>query len=149
MNLGFTETAVYSTDRRISDDHLTEQLLSIVHNHTNWQYTCEKTAAGYLLKPTFRNMPYRNSFVPEIHVAITEDSNGTFFAMQGRPVRSMRLFLTVWCITLLAFGMVFLLAAEGFPKFIPLSMGAVAYFMCKLSVGITFRSFVKGIEKYF
>ena len=69
MNLGFTETVVHKTESPVGDD-LTELLLSIAHNHTNFQYTCEKKEDRYWLRPTFKNMPYRNSFVPEIYVAL-------------------------------------------------------------------------------
>ncbi len=148
MNLGFTETVVHKTESPVGDD-LTEQLLSIAHNHTNFQYTCEKKEDGYWLRPTFKNMPYRNSFVPEIHVALGWEGDQRVFTIQGRPVKSVRIFMTIWFFSLLPHGIIGLFAMEGIPRFIPLFMAVFGYLLCKLGGRRTFYCFREGFEKYF
>ena len=148
MNLGFTETVVHKTESPVGDD-LTELLLSIAHNHTNFQYTCEKKEDRYWLRPTFKNMPYRNSFVPEIYVALGWEGDQRVFTIQGRPVRNVRIFMTIWFFSLLPHGIIGLLTMEGIPRFIPLFMAVFGYLLCKLGGRRTFYTFTEGLQKIF
>ena len=128
-------------------------LPGLIRKHTDWDYSCAQTDTGCFLKPTFRNMPYRNSFVPEIDVVVSHNDTQTVLYMRGRPVMFVRVFMTIW------FGFalmmeIFLLALaitsnldSLFPVFIPLIMCAFGYLLCKIATGATFRSVVKAIQK--
>lgn len=150
----FTETAKHYFDKTISANSF-EILPALIRKHTDWNYTYQQKSEGCLLKPTFRNMPYRNSFVPEIDIVISNRDSKTALQMIGQPVKSVRVFMALW------FG--FLLVMEGFlvilaitssldslfPLFIPLALCAFGYLLCKLATKATFNSVVKAIKKEF
>lgn len=148
----FTQTAEHSI-ASTSYPACLNDLPKLIRKHTDWDYACAQTDTGYYLKPTFRNMPYQNSFVPEIDIVISCNDAQTILYMSGRPVKFIRIFMAVW------FGFalmmeVFLLALaitsnlDGlFPVFIPIILCAFGYFLCKIATRNTFRSVVKAIQK--
>ena len=130
-----------------------DDLPNLIRKHTEWDYSCVQTDSGYFLKPTFRNMPYRNSFVPEIDIVVSCNNTQTILFMRGQPVKFVRVFLAIW------FGFalmmeVFLLALaitssleRLFPVFIPIIMCVIGYLLCKIATRTTFKSVMKAIQK--
>jgi len=148
----FTHSAKHSAANATYPTCL-DDLPNLIRKHTDWDYACAQTDSGYFLKPTFRNMPYRNSFVPEIDVVVSRNDTQTILYMSGQPVKFVRVFLAIW------FGFalmleVFLLTLAFTSNldsllsvFIPLIMCALGYLLCKIATGATFRSVVKAIQK--
>ena len=62
----FTQTTKHSINKAICSDFF-EKLPEVIRKHSDLDYLlihqCDK---GCFLKPTFRNMPYRNSFIPVV-----------------------------------------------------------------------------------
>jgi len=148
----FTQTAelnIASSTRTTSLNNLPD----LIRKHTYLDYLCTQTDTGCFLKPTFRDMPCRNSFVPEIDIVVSRNDAQTLLYMSGQPVKFVRVFMAIW------FGFalmmeVFLLALaitstldNLFPVFIPPIMCAFGYLLCKIATGATFRSVVKAIQK--
>ena len=132
-----------------------EILPEVIRQQTDWDYTCQPKPTGCSLKPTFRNMPYRNSFVPEIEIVISDRDSQTELQMIGQPVKFVRVFMALWFSFLLATEVFFVILAitsnldSLFPLFIPLAMCAFGYLLCKLATKATFNSVVKAIKKEF
>ena len=152
MKFIFTQTAEHSIANTTYPACLND-LPKLIRKHTDWDYACTQTDAGYYLKPTFRDMPYRNSFVPEIDVVVSRNDAQTILYMGGQPVKFVRVFMAIWFVFALMME-VFLLALAFtsnldslFPVFIPLIMCAFGYLLCKIATGATFRSVVKAIQK--
>lgn len=130
-----------------------DELPDLIRKHTDWDYSYTQTDAGCCLKPTFRNMPYRNSFVPEIDVVISRNEAQEILHMQGQPVRFVRVFMSIW------FGFallleVFLLSLaftsnldKLFPVFVPVILCTFGYLLCELATRATFKAVIQAIEK--
>ena len=58
----FTEMATHCINKTISTNGF-EILPDVIRQHTNWDYACHHKTTGCSMKPTFCNMPYRNSFL--------------------------------------------------------------------------------------
>ena len=150
----FTSTATHSMSRSY-DANLCDALPNAIRKHTQWDYICTKTENGYSLNPTFRHMPYRNSFVPEIDITVSQNDSQTVLDMQGHPVTFVRIFMAIWFGFSLLMEVFLLVAAvvsaldSLFPMFIPMILGAFGYSLCKIATGKTFRSIVKAIQKEF
>ena len=148
----FTEMATHCINRTISTNGF-EILPDVIRQHTDWDYAYQQKTKGCSLKPTFRNMPYTNSFVPEIDVVISNHNSQTELQMIGQPVKFVRVFMALWFSFLLALQVYFIILAitsnlDGlFPLFIPLAMCAFGYLLCKLATKATFNSVVKAIKK--
>ena len=152
MSALFTETANCSVNNTIHSNFL-KTLPDVIRKHADWDYSCQETDTGCFLKPTFRHMPYRNSFVPEIDVVVSHNNAQIVLHMSGQPVKSVRVFMAIW------FGFalmmeVFLLALaitsnlDGlFPVFIPIILCVFGYLLCKIATGATFKSVMKVIQK--
>ena len=91
----FTQTAEHSITGTNCPTCLSD-LPKLIRKHTDWDYTCTQTDAGYYLKPTFRDMPYRNSFVPEIDIVVSHNDAQTILYMNGQPVKFVRVFMAIW-----------------------------------------------------
>ena len=130
-------------------------LPDFIRKHTDWNYLCVQTDTGCVLKPVFRNMPYCNSFVPEIDVVVSRDDTRTVLHLQGQPVKAVRVFMAFWFSFLLVMEVFIVILAitsnldSLFPLFIPLAMCAFGYLLCKLATKATFNSVVKAIKKEF
>ncbi len=148
----FTHTAEHSIASTTYPICLND-LPQLIRKHTDWDYSCVQTDSGYFLKPTFRNMPYRNSFVPEIDIVVSCNNMQTILYMSGQPVKFVRVFMAIW------FGFalmmeIFLLALaitsnldSFFPIFIPIIMCVLGYLLCKIATRVTFKSVMKAIKK--
>ena len=148
----FAQTAIYSINNTICSDFF-KKLPEVIRKHTDWDYSIQQTDTGCFLKPTFRNMPYRNSFVPEIDIVVSCHEEHNVLHMSGQPVKAVRIFMALW------FGL--LLLMEGFlivavitskqnslfNVLIPLIMCAFGYLLCKFATKATFNSVVKAIQK--
>lgn len=147
----FTQTAKHSINKGCSDFFKTAS--GAILKHTDWSYECQQTDSGCLLKPDFCNMPYRNSFVPEIDVVLSFHEEKTILHMSGRPVRSVRIFMALWSAFLLMLEVLLIVLAVGsgmdsiFPLFIPIGMIVFGYLLCKLATKSAFDSVVKAIKR--
>ena len=150
----FTEIATHCINKKISTNGF-EILPEVIRQHTDWDYIYHPKATGCNLKPTFRNMPYRNSFVPEIDIVISNRDSQTELQMIGQPVRFVRVFMALWFSFLLAMEVFFIILAitsnldSLFQLIIPLAMCAFGYLLCKLATKATFNAIVKAIKKEF
>ena len=148
----FVQTAKCNIDRAISSAFF-ERLPEVISKQTGWHYICQHKANGCVLKPTFKNMPYRNSFVPEIDIEIFFQDTQMFLHINGRPVPLVFFFMIFWCCSLLATEALLLVLAitsnldSIFPVFIPIGMCVFGYLLCQLATKATFRSVVKAIQK--
>ena len=152
MGIGFLYTLEYRTNKSITADAL-GNLPAAIRRHTDWNYTCEQTDSGCLLKPVFRDMPYRNSFVPEIDVAVSCDDGQSVLCMRGQPVKMVRYFMAFWLgVVLLMQVFVVALAIVSklnglFPLFLPAIMFVLGYSFCKIFSKRVFTSVVKAIQQ--
>ena len=150
----FTEMATHCINKTISTNGF-EILPDVIRQHTNWDYAYHQKSTGCSLKQTFRNMPYRNSFVPEIEIVISDRDSQNELQMIGQPVKFVRVFMALWFSFLLVLEVFFIILAitsnldRLFPLFIPLAMCAFGYLLCKLATKATFNSVVKAIKKEF
>ena len=150
----FTEMATHCINKTISSDGF-KILPEMIRKHTDWDYTYHQKPTGCSLKPTFRNMPYRNSFVPEIDIVISNRDSKTELQMIGRPVKFVRVFMAFWFSLLLVMQVFIVILAitsgldSHFPLFLPLAMCIFGYLLCKLATKATFNSVVKAIKKEF
>lgn len=148
----FTHTAEHSMASATCPTCL-DDLPNLIRKHTDWDYSCVQTDSGYFLKPTFRNVPYRNSFVPEIDIVVSYNNAQTILHMQGRPVKFVRVFMAIWFGFALMMELFLLATAitsnldSLFPVFIPIIMCAFGYLLCKIVAGATFKSVTKVIQK--
>lgn len=152
MKIGFSQTTVHKITCPISRN-LPDTLPEAIQQDTGWNYICAQNANGYLLKPTFRNMPYRNSFVPEIVVVISQDNDQPVLHIQGQPVKFVRIFMKFWFGFLLLME-VFLLAMAAtasldnlFSLFIPIIMCIFGNVLCAIGTKASFQTIVKAIQK--
>ena len=150
----FTEMATHYINKTISTSSL-EILPEVIRQHSDWDYAYHQKNTGCSLKPTFRNMPYRNSFMPEIDIVISNHNSQTELQMIGQPVKFVRIFMVLWFSFLLAMEAFFIILAitsnldSLFPLFIPLAMCTFGYLLCKLATKATFNSVVNAIKKEF
>ena len=82
MGIGFSYMSEHRTNKSITADVL-GNLPATIRRHTGWNYTCAQTDSDFLLKPRFRDMPYRNSFVPEIAVTASCEDGQSILCMRG------------------------------------------------------------------
>ena len=154
MNIGFSVSESHSVQIPDTVD-LSDHFPKTIHQHSGWKYSCEKTEDGYFLKPIFRDMPYRNSFVPEISVGISPGGKHHYLTLKGRPVKFVRGFMNIWFAGLLLLEVFMLVLAiclkldRLFPVFIPVGMCIFGYLLCKIATKVIFRSVVKAILKGF
>ena len=148
----FTQIAEHSFSNATSPAYLYD-LPQLIRKHTNWNYSCVQTDTGYFLKPTFRDMPYRNAFVPEINVVVSRNDAQTILYMSGQPVKFVRIFNAIWFgFALMTEAFLLTLAINSnsdslFPVFIPIIMYVFCYLLCKIATRATFKSVVKAIQK--
>ena len=154
MTIGFSQKEIHHMCTTTVDAFYNGVADGILRN-TDLEYAFTQTEEGCFLKPTFRNMPYRNSFVPEIDVAISQENGQTVLHMEGRPTGFVRTFMRLWCISLAIFEVVMLVIAvmQGVDHiiltFVPLIMCVFGYLLCKIATRASFRSVVNAIRKEF
>lgn len=152
MGIGFSYTSEYRTDKNITADVL-GNLPAAIRRHTDWNYNCEQTDSGCLLKPVFRDMPYKNSFVPEIDIVVSCEDGKSVLRMRGQPAKMVRYFMVFWLGVLLlmqVFVVALAIASKLnglFPLFLPAIMGVLGYFLCKIFSKRVFTSVVKAIQQ--
>lgn len=148
----FTQTAEHHIASTTRPTYL-NTLPELIRKHSGWNYSCVQTDSGYFLKPTFRNMPYRNSFVPEIDIVVSRNDALTILYMSGQPVKSVRIFMAFWFSFLLMMEVFLLISAitsnldSLFPFIIPIIMCVFGYLLCKIATKATFKSVMKAIQK--
>ena len=150
----FTERATHCINKSLPTNGF-EVLPEVIRQYTDWDYAYQQETTGCSLKPTFRNMPYRNSFVPEIFIVISNRDSQTELQMIGQPVKFVRVFMALWFGFLLALEALFIILVitsnldRLFLLFIPLAMCAFGYLLCKFATKAVFNSVVKAIKKEF
>ena len=148
----FTQTAEHRIANPTCPTYLND-LPKLIRKHSDWNYSCVQTDTGYFLKPTFRDMPYRNAFVPEIDVVVSHNNAQIVLHMSGQPVKSVRVFMAIWFSFALMMEVFLLVLAitsgldSLFPVFIPIIMCVFCYLLCKIATRATFKSVVKAIQK--
>lgn len=148
----FTQTATHSINNPLCADSF-EKLPEIIRKHTDWEYTYRQTSTGCFLKPTFRNMQYRNSFIPEIDITVSCDEAHTTLHISGRPVKSVRIFMTlfyaIWSVLSVLLIIQAITSQQGilFIAIIPLVLGTFFLLVGKFSLQAIFNSIVKAIRK--
>lgn len=147
----FTSSTRHSIKNTVCPDYL-KKLPEAILKHTDWDYSYEQTDSGCFLKPTFQNMPYRNSFVPEIDIVVSENNNQAILLITGSPVKAVRVFYICVCTFLLIIEVSLLLSfiTSGiksiFPLFIPIGIIVLNFLILKIGTRITFNSIVKAIR---
>ena len=151
MKFGFQENESFRVKGELPADFF-DKLPENISRDALWQYECEKTADGCCLTPTFKDVPYRNAFVPEIEIHLSYVAGETIVTVCGRLAKSVRAFARFW-FGALAFFEVFLLAAVPFGKLqvwygplLPLGMAAFGYLMSKIGLMLGFWFFTKPIR---
>lgn len=148
----FTQTAEYKINNTANSDFL-QKLPEVIRKHSGWEYTYQQRNDGCFLKPTFRNMPYGNSFVPEIDIIVSNHEVYFLLHITGRSVKYVRIFMTLWCGILAIMEVCWLMLAitsnldSIIPDFIPIAMCVFGYLLCKLGTKTTFNSVVNAIRK--
>ena len=151
MKRPFIQTVEYKINSDISPDFF-EKLPEVIVKHTYWNYSYQQRDAGCFLKPIFQNMPYRNSFVPEIEIVVSRHDAETMLHISGRPVKFVRFFMVLWFGFLSIVEVLLLLLAmfselnNIIPILIPVAMCIFAYLLCELGTKLTFHSIVKAIQ---
>ena len=147
----FVQTAEHQIRNAACPDFL-EKLPDVIRKHANLDYAYQQTSAGCFLKPTFRHMPYRNSFVPEIDITVSCHEDAEVLHLTGRPVKFVRIFMAFW-FGFLALMEVFLLIAavnstlsNMFSVLIPIGMGVFGYLLCKLATKATFHAVMNAVK---
>ena len=148
----FTQMAEHKTNNAADSDFL-QKLPEVIYKHTNWEYKYQQRNVGCFLKPTFRNMPYRNSFVPEIDIVVSNHEADTMLHITGQPVKFVRIFMVLWFGFLSLMEVFCLILAitsnldSIIPVFIPIAMCVFGYLLCELGTKVTFNSVVKAIQE--
>ena len=150
----FTQTAEYKISNTSYSDFL-PKLPEVIYKHANWEYISQQGNAGYFLKPTFRNMPYRNSFVPEIDIVVSSHEAYTVLHITGQPAKFVRIFMALWFVFLSLMEVFLLILAitsnldSIIPAFLPIVMCVFGYLLCEFATKATFNSVIKAIKKEF
>ena len=152
MKTDFSQTAEHCVSGTI-DAEAINSLPEGILRRTGLPYTCTQTDDGWFLQPTFLNMYYRNSFVPEIDVIVSQNNGLTSLQMKGQPVKYVRNFMRFWFTSLLIIEAILLVAValsgleKLFAVFIPVVMSIFGYLLCKIATKATFCVVVKAIQK--
>ena len=147
----FTQMTEHKINNAVCSDFI-EKLPELIRKHTNFEYEYQQRNTGCFLKPTFRNMPYRNSFVPEIDIIVSNHEAYTTLRITGQPVKFVRVFMTLWFSFLSLMEVLLLIFAitsnldSIIPVFIPIAMCVFGYLLCELGMKATFNSVVKAIK---
>ncbi|MBQ8359961.1 MAG: hypothetical protein IJX37_08700 [Oscillospiraceae bacterium] len=130
-----------------------QKLPEVIRKNTDLEYKYQQRNAGCFLKPTFRNMPYRTSFVPEIDIFISNHEAYTMLHITGQPVKFVLIFMVLWFVFLSLMEVFLLILAitsnldSIIPVFIPIAMCVFGYLLCELGTKATFNSVIKAIKK--
>lgn len=150
----FTQNMEHKINNTSCSDFF-QKLPEVIRKHTDWDYTYKQRDSGCFLKPTFCNMPYRNSFVPEIDVTVSHHEDYTLLYITGQPVKLVRIFMSLWFsfLSLMEVFLLILATASNLdsliPVVIPIAMCVFGYLLCKLATKANFNSIVKAIQKEF
>ena len=153
MHFGLCETAQPSM-RPNSNVITTDLLQNAINEHSNWAYSVTETEKGWLLKPNFRDAPYRNGFVPEIQLTRSwEDEKTLLFT--GQLPKATKIFVLCWFGAVLTMQTLILMLAVfsnleiSWSTFIPVGLCLFGYLICKLGMKEPFYTAVRAIRKSF
>ena len=148
----FTQIAEHRINYAVNSDFV-QKLPELICKHTDWEYKYQQRNDGCFLKPTFRNMLHRNSFVPEINITVSAHEEYTTLHITGRPEKSVRIFMAFWFGFLSLMEVLLLVLAitsnldSITPVFIPIAMCSFGYLLCELATKATFNSVMRAIQK--
>lgn len=146
MKIGFVQCAVHCMHGMIGADFWTS-LPNSITQHTGIDYSCVKTGEGCILRPTLRKMPYRNSFVPEIVVEVSQNKEQTTLCLTGKPVMAVRVFMWMWFSFFLVIGAAFLFAGR-MDRIVFVFLPAIfGYFLFKIATKVTFQVVLRSIQR--
>lgn len=154
MNKLFSQTLECRINNIVYSDSF-QKLPELIRKHSDLEYEYQKRDEGCFLKPTFRNMPYRNSFVPEIDITLSNYEHYTMLHITGKPVKFVRVFTGVFFSILSLMEVFLLILAVTFrldsiyPVFIPIVMCVFVYLLCQFGTKITFLSVIKVLKNEF
>jgi len=152
MGIGFSQSAEHRVNGILPADWI-NNLSEILLRHTGLCYSCTTTDKGFFLKPALSYGGKRNSFIPEIDIEVCQEGDQTLLRMKGRPVKFVRIFMTVWLVLLFLMEALAValtaVSGQGEPSRVifPVVLGIFGYLLCKIAGGIAFRSVVKTIRK--
>ena len=152
MGIGFFETTNHSVNWIVDADCL-KSLPDLMCHYTDWTYSFKPTEKGCLLTPTFRNVPYRNAFAPEISIEVSQKEGGTDFKIIGKPIKPIRIFMALWFLILAMFEVLIIIISftsgleSILPLFVPVAMCVFGYCLCKIGTLISFKSIAKAIKQ--
>ena len=147
----FVQAAEHNMKTHLYSDHL-KKLPDVIRKHAGWDYAYTQTDTGCFMHPTFHNMPYRNAFVPEVDIIVSNNDVQTILHITGRPVKSVRIFMACWFGILLIIELFLLVLAISskldslYSVFIPAVMCVLGYFLCTIATKIAFNTIVKAIQ---
>ncbi len=153
MSFGFSQTTEIFVNKIITPDCL-NNLPALIQQHTDFSYLYKQTESGCLLKPRFRNMPYRNSFVPKLDITLTQDNGKSCLHIKGQPVKFVLWFSTFLFVfaSIMELLVVIIALTSGldsiFLVFIPVLIGVFNYFLCKILTKLTFKIVVNVIKEF-
>ena len=152
MNLKWKEIKHISVDGALPKD-FPKCLETSILLDTGYEYTCSETPEGYMLRPTFCLMPYKNSFVPEIAVVVDQQKEGAILRLTAQLVRSVRTVMKI----LMGFGLSMLalllvLAVSGnlnspFVVLVDVAIILYGFVLAKLGLKFTFRKIAAAIQR--
>ena len=119
---------------------------------TGYEYTCSETQEGYILQPTFRLSPHKNSFVPEIAVVVDNQEEQTILRLAAKPVRSVRAVMKIFMgLALFMFVLLLMIAVSGnlnspFVLLVGAAIVLYGFLLAKLGLKFTFRKIAAAIQ---
>lgn len=152
MLLDFSRTTEYHISREIGEAEL-NRMPEAIYKHTDYSYKYFKTNTGCVLLPTFSKDSARNSFVPEIDIAISQSNGQTNFKITVKPVDFVRFFMVFWYVFLIFFEVfaIIIFINKGVENIgfvvMPVVMGVFAYGICKYATKQSFENVIAAFMK--
>lgn len=152
MKIGFSQKETLTVGEPICADFF-DKLPNTIYQKTGFNYACMQIFDGFFLKPSYKNMPYRNAFVPEITVLVSKTNEQTVLHLKGQPVKFVRTFIGFWLSFLLVMQvLLFTVIAPAqinvfFPGLAPAMIGILGYLLCSVVTKGIFKSIVRAIQK--
>ena len=148
----FSQWATLSVETALTPD-LLDRLTQKLHRESEIKYRYTVTEYGYFLEPVFGGTWRRNSFTPEIKIALSQEQGYTTLQMTGQPIRGVRVFVVIYmAFALLMEAMMLLLAAFSavdhiVPLLLPIGLCVFGYCLSEQSTKMDFQIVVKAMEK--
>lgn len=157
---GMVMKAVFSHTAEVSlkippETDLPGRLPQAIYRWSGLPYACQRGQDGCFLRPQPHRLGYRNSFIPEISVTVTQQGEQTVLRLVGQPVEFVRIFMRVWFAIVFSFLLTILLtfaktgAYTAAGILVPLGMAVFGYLMTRIGTAVPFRQVTEAIRKEF